>query len=64
MVLALHNAVEKMAQSTPHERDYYTNPGSFDQALRVHMDRMKAVQTVLDSINDDYVALIQQNSGR
>ena len=49
---AVKTAYNKLARAGPNERDYYLEPGRFDNALSEHFERMKKIRSVLDDLRE------------
>lgn len=64
MTRALEKALDAMAEASPHERDYYVIPGSFEKARDLHYLRMRNVEEVMNSITRDLQALADQRNSR
>jgi hypothetical protein len=45
LLVSLHTTIEKLAQTTPHQRDYYLKPGLWEKAIEAHRER---VATLVD----------------
>lgn len=58
---ALHAAYDAIKAIAPNGRDYYPyGPGALEEAQEANMARMKAVQSVIDDIAEEMVAIADQ----
>jgi hypothetical protein len=49
---ALEVALEALRQAAPNQRDYYPMPGVWDMAVRQHQERVKALESMMDSVTE------------
>jgi hypothetical protein len=54
---ALQNAIEKLRQMAPNGRDYYVQPGLYEQALAQHDRRMAVLGAMLQEIETEIIEL-------
>jgi hypothetical protein len=59
---ALLDAADALSRMSPHRRDYYTAPDTWDAATAEHAARIEAVQGVMDSVSEWALAVQNLNS--
>lgn len=59
---ALNKAYEVLKQTAPNGRDYYVSddPKSLERATEQHMARLRAIQSVMDSLESEMDLILQQ----
>ena len=57
---AVRSAQNALRDCAPNARNYYPEPGRFEQAMEQHRGRVSALQTVIESLYDE-ARLIQNN---
>lgn len=59
---ALNKAYAAIKETGPNGRDYYPVPGLMEKAVEQHMQRLKAVDAVKDSIAEQMTAISNQGA--
>lgn len=55
---AVKNALYALQRTGPHMRDYYPEPGLWDDAIAEHESRLTVLADLLDDIEAEYQTLI------
>ena len=59
---ALREAEKALQQAAPNSRNFYVEPGRFEQALHQHHERMAAIGQLMDSVANEMNQLYDETT--